>query len=363
MNRSFLPGLLILLILASCVSNRRFRKQEDALRDQETELSSVQETVAGNSDAIGELVIRLNSVYEQLMDVSRMQEQINETAASIDGLEQEIDVIVARINEIQNPDSGPDRSRRDSARYATKYELGLLAEVCVQVARNLRKLTLEVQNISGELGGSLTTDRQILLTRQAVLRGILDRVSGLESELNAVARLLQTTDPGAREELERLRGRVAGINDGLNGLTSELGGVIQQSQLEARISREHNINKEYQIALAEYYKGNHERSIRLFEAFLRSHPEGPFSPNAEYWIAENYYGAGVFAKALRQFIHVADKYPAHHKGWDARLKAGITYYHMGDAQSAYQELMKIKKEYPAYTGMPLVDLFLGKVRP
>lgn len=385
MKRLLLPAMLILLIMTACVSNKRFKEQEEIVRSQEAELETMQQEVGANRDSMDELIIRLNSVYEQLLAVTRMQDQIDESASDISSLEREIADLKGQLNSRQKETSGGESTfpstpaegtqnydayvkyldvlRRGSAQYATKYELGLLSSVCHQVAGTLKDLTLEVQDISGELEGKVTTDQQTVQTRQAALRSILDRLSVLETDLDAATRQLMVTEPEARDELENLRDRVVGINDGLNGLTSELGQVIVQNQLEAQLNREHAMNKQYQIALAEYYKGNHESSIRLFEDFLRCYPDGPLSPNAEYWIGENYYGAEVYAKALRQFLNVAEKYPGALKGWDARLKAGITHYRMGDPQAAFREFMKIKTEFPEYPEMPLVDFFLEKVRP
>jgi tol-pal system protein YbgF len=385
MKKLLLPVLLIMLVLGACVSNKKFRQQTKKIQNQEAKLDIVEQEVALNSASIDELINRLINVSEQLLILTEVQGQINESASDISDLEQEITTLKKQIDTYLDGDTitgkgsfgsqadglqdydvmveSLDQLRQESAQHATKYELGLLAGVCGQVAETLRDLTLEVQDISGELEGQVTTDMQIAQTRQAALQDILERLSALETDLDTATRELQEMDPGAQDDLAYLRDRVLGVNDGLNDLTSELGQVINQNQLQAQQSRDHAMNKKYQLALAEYYKRDFEESILLFEDFLRSYPEGPLSSNAQYWIGENYYGAEVYAKALRQFLKVAENYPRHKKGWDARLKAGITYYRMGEHQSAYRELMKIKNEFPSYPEMHLVDFFLGKVRP
>ncbi|HOR29988.1 MAG TPA: tol-pal system protein YbgF, partial [Candidatus Syntrophosphaera thermopropionivorans] len=148
----------------------------------------------------------------------------------------------------------------------------------------------------------------------------------------------------------------------LDALTSDLQLVIAQERAAAEKRRIEARDKQYKTALNEYYKGNYEKSILLFEEFLTSYPDSELVPNAHYWIGENYYSAKNYPKALREFQIVVSNFPGHQKAWDAQLKIGLTYYQMNDFKSAYQELMVIKNQNPAYPQMPIVDKYLSKLK-
>jgi len=197
----------------------------------------------------------------------------------------------------------------------------------------------------------LAAIHQSLLTAQK-------EIASLQKELNQI----QSTQPASSSEVNDLRARVLAISKDLDALTSDLQMVIAQERAAAEKRRIEARDKQYKTALNEYYKGNFEKSILLFEEFLTSYPDSELVPNAHYWIGENYYSAKNYPKALREFQFVVSNFPEHQKGWDAQLKIGLTYYQMNDFKSAYQELMVIKNQNPAYPQMPIVDKYLSKLK-
>ena len=183
-------------------------------------------------------------------------------------------------------------------------------------------------------------------------------ITSLQEELSQ----LKSSQPASSSELNDLRARVIAIGKDLDALTSDLQSIIAQERAKAKKQHNSAREKQYKTALNEYYKGNYENSIILFEEFLNNYPDSDLVPNAHYWIGENYYSAKNYPKALREFQFVVSNFPEHQKGWDAQLKIGLTYYQMNDFKSAYQELMVIKNQNPAYPQMPIVDKYLSKLK-
>ncbi|MBW6514828.1 MAG: tol-pal system protein YbgF [Candidatus Syntrophosphaera sp.] len=373
--------MTMLLILGACVSNKQFSEEKQS---RDAELESAKLEIDRNRRSIEELIMQLNEVYAQLSALSTMQTQIDATAASVSHMEAELADVNYRLYESLDGSVKPDRPRRfvppegdqhfeeymqllermkdESAYFATKYELTLLAEECTQLAQTLRDLANQVQAIAATMSGVDVAGTGDRYTQQSVLSGILGRLTSLEADLEAAKADIRSAREEQKAGLDSIRERVVQVSGGLTELTTDLGEEIVRQVQTLDPERAHAMNKRYQVALAEYYKRNHERSILLFEEFLQLYPEGELTPNAHYWIGENYYAAENYAKALRQFQAVADGWPRHKKAWDALLKVGMTQYRLGNNSAATDVLIKLKTDYPAYPQMKVVDKYLYRSR-
>lgn len=82
-----------------------------------------------------------------------------------------------------------------------------------------------------------------------------------------------------------------------------------------------------------YYKGRifymqkkYDKSLELFNRFIRSDPFSPFTSNAYYWIGDCLYKTGHFNEALVVFKKVVDDYPAGFKKEAAQYKISLIDY-------------------------------------
>lgn len=176
---------------------------------------------------------------------------------------------------------------------------------------------------------------------------------------------LDQTDP-VSQALSTFRSEKARLSQILDQLNREIGNLpdpaptsaIQPAVRNPKPASEKEITDQYWAALREYYRGNFENSIIMFEEFLKAYPNEDLSPNAHYWMAENYFSGANYQKSLREFQNTVALYPGHPKGLDAQLKVGISYYCLNDNANARQELSYLKQRYPGYERMNLVDKYL-----
>jgi tol-pal system protein YbgF len=366
--------IISLLLVSACVSNKTFKAQQRKVQ----ELEALQGHMQGELEMLGRDIVlareRLDNADAELLKLPAMQTQLDDYSAEIqnlqDSLTEQLDILETDLED--NLDTFTDHLRElkdASASYATKDELAEVIEESTRISQMLAELTGEMQTMSAGL-----TEQDSLLSAEAmaeqeskktVFSQILDRVGSLESELDAIreenrlrSQELGGNNAALRSDLESLRMRVENVNGELSTLTSDLQDIIQKERTAAQKKREAAMNGQYQAALAQYYKGNHEQSILLFEDFLKTYSNVSLSANAHYWIGENYYSAGNFTKALREFQNVVSLFPEHDKAPDAQLKIGLSYYNLKDYNAAGQELNLIKTQYTGYAHMNLVDKYL-----
>src|SRR5690606_13776806 len=90
----------------------------------------------------------------------------------------------------------------------------------------------------------------------------------------------------------------------------------------------------YETAFDALKTGNYAESARLFEDFLRVHPEGVYAPNARYWLGESYYVTQNYELAREQFQALVARHPTHDKTPGALLKIGLSQYGLRDLDAA-----------------------------
>ena len=102
----------------------------------------------------------------------------------------------------------------------------------------------------------------------------------------------------------------------------------------------------YDTAFEALKAGDYVGSAELFQAFLRSHPEGVYAPNARYWLGESYYVTQNYALARDQFQALIERYPTHDKAPGALLKIGLSLYGLRDLDSAEATLSQVGERFP-----------------
>jgi tol-pal system protein YbgF len=102
----------------------------------------------------------------------------------------------------------------------------------------------------------------------------------------------------------------------------------------------------YEAAFDRLKAGEYAEASRLFDAFLQSHPDGQYAPNAMYWLGESYYVTQNYALALRQFQSLLARYPNHDKASGALLKVGLTQSGLKQFDAAERTLRDVVERYP-----------------
>src|SRR5690606_12773474 len=102
----------------------------------------------------------------------------------------------------------------------------------------------------------------------------------------------------------------------------------------------------YDTAFDALKAGDYVRAADLFQAFLRTYPEGVYAPNARYWLGESYYVTQNYALARDQFQALMERYPTHDKAPGALLKVGLSLYGLGDLDAAGTTLAQVAERFP-----------------
>ncbi|MBB6478802.1 tetratricopeptide repeat protein [Spirochaeta isovalerica] len=107
-----------------------------------------------------------------------------------------------------------------------------------------------------------------------------------------------------------------------------------------------------------YYKGrllflekDYDKSVDLFNRFIRSSPFSPFVSNAYYWIGECLYNTGNFDEALAMFKKVVSDYPASYKFEASNYKISLIDFRFREEELlqlirwSHEESLKELEEY------------------
>ena len=107
-----------------------------------------------------------------------------------------------------------------------------------------------------------------------------------------------------------------------------------------------------------YFKGRilfiqkeYEKSLELFNRFIRTNPFSPFASNAYYWIGDCLYNTGNFDEALDVFEKVVRDYPSSFKLEAAQYKISLIDYRFREEELlrlirwSHEESMRTIEDY------------------
>lgn len=107
-----------------------------------------------------------------------------------------------------------------------------------------------------------------------------------------------------------------------------------------------------------YYKGRilfiqkeYEKSLELFNRFIRSNPFSPFTSNAYYWIGDCLYNTGNFDEALDVYEKVVREYPSSFKFEASQYKISLIDYRFREEELlrlirwSHEESMRTIEDY------------------
>jgi len=93
-------------------------------------------------------------------------------------------------------------------------------------------------------------------------------------------------------------------------------------------------------------QGQYEESVRLFQSYISSYPQGRLLTNALYWQGEALILVSRLPEARDVFMRLLSEFPQDPKAAGAMLKLGVVYQQMGNVDLATQTWREIESRYP-----------------
>lgn len=259
MRKTLFALLIVMLALSACVSNKTFKAQQAKVQimearqnNQDAELEMARKDIINNREKLDQLIIRLNSVDEQLLVLEPMQDeivnsatalvnlqgevaaisgQLNEAIAANAKLEQKLTALTTDTNETFDAYSDYLKQMKDSqSGFATKEEVAQLTEESTRLAQVLDDLTTEVESIA------LFMDEQDAILEQlgefAENQAAFNEGINLEKEAMAELQASQTTltedqQKSAAQEKEAVWTEITRIRSELTKSQNELTAIRQ----------------------------------------------------------------------------------------------------------------------------------------
>ena len=101
----------------------------------------------------------------------------------------------------------------------------------------------------------------------------------------------------------------------------------------------------YNLAYADFSKGNYEMAITGFEEYFGKYPDSAQADNALYWVAECHYSQGSFPDAIGSFDRLLSTFPDSDKAAAANLKKGLAYLEQNQVSQAIVQLEHVRSTY------------------
>ncbi len=102
----------------------------------------------------------------------------------------------------------------------------------------------------------------------------------------------------------------------------------------------------YNMAYADYLKGNFDLAIDGFKIYLENFSQSPFADNALYWIGECYFSQKNFEEAIARYNELILNYPSGDKVPAAYLHKGLSLIELGQKEEALSVFRLLISKYP-----------------
>ena len=102
----------------------------------------------------------------------------------------------------------------------------------------------------------------------------------------------------------------------------------------------------YNMAYADYLKGNFALAIDGFKIYLDNFAQSPFADNALYWIGECYFSQKEYEEAISRYNQLILNYPLGDKVPAAYLHKGISLMELDRKEEALSVFKLMVSKYP-----------------
>jgi tol-pal system protein YbgF len=130
--------------------------------------------------------------------------------------------------------------------------------------------------------------------------------------------------------------------------TDEIGEELQEGEEESKSPLPPNLSSQeiYNMAYADYLKGNFALAIDGFKIYLDNFSQSPFADNALYWIGECYFSQKEYADAISRYNQLILNYPLGDKVPAAYLHKGISLMELDRNEEALSVFKLMVSKYP-----------------
>ncbi len=133
-------------------------------------------------------------------------------------------------------------------------------------------------------------------------------------------------------------------------VTDETGDELQEGQAEeeSKSPLPPNLSPQeiYNMAYADYLKGNFSLAIDGFKIYLDNFAQSPFADNALYWIGECYFSQKEYEEAISRYNQLILNYPLGDKVPAAYLHKGISLMELDRNEEALSVFKLMVSKYP-----------------
>ncbi len=102
----------------------------------------------------------------------------------------------------------------------------------------------------------------------------------------------------------------------------------------------------FDMAYADYTKGNYELAIDGFKIYRQQFNDSPLADDALYWIGECYFSLGKYPEAIEQFNTLIFNYPQGNNVPASYLKKGMCFVELGKKDEAVSVFKLLIGKYP-----------------
>jgi tol-pal system protein YbgF len=213
---------------------------------------------------------------------------------------------------------------------------------------DLLSLIGQIQTQQASLGEDqkkLPAQYQVLLEKLDAISVQLSRFSEelmeiRESALPVLQQEMQSDQAG--EEQEGAQEQPPEKNPEEEVTPSEESEALPKSPLPPNLSPQ----EIYNMAYADYLKGNFQLAIDGFKIYVDNFPQSPFADNALYWIGECYFSQEEYEQAIDRFNELILTYPLGDKIPAAYLKKGISLVKLDRKEEALAVFKLLVSKYP-----------------
>jgi tol-pal system protein YbgF len=217
-----------------------------------------------------------------------------------------------------------------------------------------------VENLDGALlglkaAGSTTTEQ---------ITQIVAALKALEAEINSIKR----EQANLTKTMEAASPNPATTNPGLppaearTPTSEKAASPPAPKETTAPDAASISPEKSYQMAYADYSRGNFDLALEGFSCYLSSLPQGSLAPNAQYWLGECYFSRSEFERAIEEFDRLIKDYPKSPQVSSALLKKGYSYLELKEKGKARRVLEELIKRHPRSREAALAKEKLRQVR-
>jgi tol-pal system protein YbgF len=130
----------------------------------------------------------------------------------------------------------------------------------------------------------------------------------------------------------------------------DTGETLQQGEVEeeSKSPLPPNLSPQeiYNMAYADYLKGNYELAIDGFKIYLNNFSQSPFADNALYWIGECYFSQKEYEEAISRYNELILNFPLGDKVPAAYLHKGISLMELDRNEEAMSVFKLMVSKYP-----------------